>query len=72
MYASETPPADPTKNQLWFNSGTASMFVYYLDSTGGQWVEIVSIGAAPEITQLQTEIATLKKQVADLVALIQK
>jgi hypothetical protein len=72
MYASETPPTDPTKNQLWFNSQTASMFVYYLDSTGGQWVEIVSIGAAPEITKLQNEIADLKKQVADLVALIQK
>jgi hypothetical protein len=48
------------------------MFVYYLDSTGGQWVEIVSIGAAPEITKLQNEIADLKQQVAGLVALIQK
>jgi hypothetical protein len=72
MYTGELPPTNPTKDQLWFNSQTASMFVFYVDSTGGQWVEIVSIGASPEIKQLQDQISDLKKQVADLFALIQK
>jgi hypothetical protein len=72
MFTGELPPTNPTKDQLWFNSQTASMFAFYVDSNGGQWVEIVSIGASPEIKQLQDQISDLKKQVADLFALIQK
>jgi hypothetical protein len=66
MYASETPPTNPTTNQLWFNSQSASMFVYYVDATGGQWVEIVSIGAAPSVAALQAQVAKLTEQVAVL------
>jgi hypothetical protein len=42
------------------------MFVYYVDATGGQWVEIVSIGAAPSVAALQAQVAKLTEQVAVL------
>jgi hypothetical protein len=48
------------------------MFVYYVDASSSQWVEIVSIGAAPELAQLKSEVDDLKRQVANLLALIQK
>ena len=36
--ASDTPPANPTANQLWFNSTLGQLFIYYTDANSSQWV----------------------------------
>jgi hypothetical protein len=40
----ETPPGDPVAGDLWWNSATASLFVYYTDQDGSQWVEATTPG----------------------------
>lgn len=37
---SATPPSSPTLGDIWFNDVSGSLFVYYEDSDGSQWVEI--------------------------------
>lgn len=36
---SETPPVSPQNNQMWWNSQTGKMYIYYSDGTSGQWVQ---------------------------------
>lgn len=38
---SDTEPTQKSNGSLWFNSSSASLFVYYTDGTSGQWVGIV-------------------------------
>ena len=44
-----TAPASPTAGALWFKTDTAQTFVYYVDGTSNQWVEIGSSGMAAYI-----------------------
>jgi hypothetical protein len=37
---SDTAPVDPEQGDLWFESDTGGMFVYYDDGVGQQWVEV--------------------------------
>jgi len=38
---SEAPPADPSIGDLWFNTTTAVLFIYYVDGDStGQWVTV--------------------------------
>lgn len=39
-------PTDPVQNQLWWNSETLKMFIYYNDAVDTNiWVEVISTGA---------------------------
>jgi hypothetical protein len=42
VYVGDTPPVNPLKNQLWYESDTGCLFVHYLDPSGPppQWVQI--------------------------------
>jgi len=37
---SDTPPASPVQGMLWFNSADASLYIYFMDGTSNQWVEV--------------------------------
>lgn len=37
---SDTAPASPTSGQLWFDSTTGNLFIYYMDGTSNQWVQV--------------------------------
>mgnify|MGYP001351771077 CR=1 FL=1 len=37
---SNTPPANPEPGQLWFNTGTAVLYIYYNDGSSSQWVSV--------------------------------
>jgi hypothetical protein len=45
---SDTPPANPKHEDMWWESDSGDLFVYYVDPSGppGQWVEAVA-GAEP-------------------------
>jgi len=43
---SDTAPVGPGEGDLWFNSELGSTFVWYVDTDGGQWVE-VGAGSGP-------------------------
>jgi hypothetical protein len=38
--ASDTPPANPSANQLWWESDTGSLFIWYVDPDSAQWVQV--------------------------------
>ena len=39
FYTSDTPPANPTKGDSWFNTNDGTMYVYVYDGNTYQWVE---------------------------------
>jgi hypothetical protein len=43
-YVSDTPPANPNGNQLWFNSTTGGLYVWYVDPDSAQWVQVSQPG----------------------------
>lgn len=38
----DTPPVYPANNQLWWESDTGFLFLYYNDGNSNQWVQITS------------------------------
>ena len=44
MTLSDTSPSTPSSGDLWWNSSSGGMYIYYNDGTSSQWVE-----AAPKI-----------------------
>jgi hypothetical protein len=42
---SDTPPASPAVGQMWFDSASACLYVWYEDSTAGAWVVAVNVGS---------------------------
>ena len=40
IWASTTPPANPTTYPFWWNSTTGSMYIYYTDTNTSQWVQM--------------------------------
>ena len=38
VYAGDNPPPVPVQNQLWFESDTGNLFVYYFDGDSYQWI----------------------------------
>ena len=46
---SDTPPPLPVSGDLWLNSTTTQMFVYYNDGDSRQWVSVVA-STAPVVT----------------------
>lgn len=38
LFVGDTPPASPGPNQLWWNSASGQMFLWYNDGNSAQWV----------------------------------
>lgn len=38
LIASDTPPANPVANQLWWNATLGQLFIFYNDGNSSQWV----------------------------------
>lgn len=48
VYVSDTAPVGPTIGQLWWESDTGNMFIWYNDPDGSQWVQVSgSVSATP-------------------------
>jgi hypothetical protein len=45
---SDTAPASPADGDLWWNSTTGQLMIYYVDVSGGQWVEASSGIVGPQ------------------------
>jgi hypothetical protein len=45
---SDTAPASPADGDLWWNSTTGQLMIYYVDTNGGQWVEASSGIVGPQ------------------------
>jgi hypothetical protein len=37
---STTPPENPSSGDFWLRTSTGSLYVYYVDETSGQWVQV--------------------------------
>jgi len=48
---SDGAPADPEDGDLWYETDTGSMFVYYDDGASQQWVEVGTAGVIAMTTQ---------------------
>lgn len=35
------PPSNPIEGNLWWNSTSGRMYVYYIDADSGQWVQVI-------------------------------
>jgi Collagen triple helix repeat (20 copies) len=51
MAATDTPPANPTPGQQWWETDTGYQFVWYNDGTSSQWVQ-VNMPSSPAWVQL--------------------
>lgn len=40
--SSQTPPSSSSENDLWYNTATGKLFIYYNDGNTSQWVEVSS------------------------------
>ena len=58
---SDSPPASPTDGDLWWNSTTGILNVYYEDANSSQWVNATG-RAGGAIVQANTKIAVLRDQ----------
>jgi hypothetical protein len=45
-YVGDTPPGSPTAGQLWWESDSGNLFIYYADGTSSQWVQAAAGAAA--------------------------
>jgi hypothetical protein len=52
-------PPSPAQGELWFNSTDASLYLWFDDGSGGQWVEISASGAGG-ITQAEADARYLQ------------
>lgn|SRR5262245_46576818 len=42
---SDTAPAGPVHGQLWWNSTSANLYIYYNDGDSSQWVQVNTVGS---------------------------
>jgi hypothetical protein len=71
------PPGSPVPNQLWWESDTGNLFIYYDDGTSSQWVFATNVAAggavmyspqaltASQKSQARASIDVLKKNYID-------
>jgi hypothetical protein len=64
---SETKPSDPGDGDLWFDSETGDIFIYYEDGTSSQWVQTVS--GLSGGTDLRSRLGALESRTTDEEAL---
>jgi hypothetical protein len=66
---SDTPPPGPKTGSLWFNSSNGALYIYYIDSSGGQWIQPVAapgqVTGAGTYTLLAATNYTLGGVIAD-------
>ena len=66
IYQGETPPTQPLINDLWFNTKTGNLNIYYEDTDGFQWVicqNFNGVGGASggsSIVNIQTTLPIVK------------
>ena len=41
---SDAAPGSPTAGQMWWQSSTGNLFIYYNDGTSSQWVQVNNTG----------------------------
>jgi hypothetical protein len=58
MTVSDVAPSNPLSGDAWFDSSTASVFIYYNDGTSGQWVQEYSNPAID--TALTNRVTTVE------------
>jgi hypothetical protein len=46
---SDTPPANPAHEDLWWESDTGALFIYYNDGNSSQWVQVNGESAPPAV-----------------------
>ena len=49
---SDTPPSNPKDGDMWMYTGDGTVFVYYQDIDGGQWVQTSGVGVEPKTDNL--------------------
>lgn len=42
VVVSDTPPANPSQGNLWFDSGDTQLYIWYQDPNSGQWVPTIN------------------------------
>jgi len=52
VYISDTPPVEPNEGDLWFNSTSGEMFIYYVDQDSSQWVGLTT----SKVSQLENDL----------------
>jgi hypothetical protein len=56
---SDTPPGSPSNGQTWFDTNTATLYVYYEDGTSSQWIGVTGPGGSGSSSSIrQTFIVT--------------
>jgi len=56
-FIGDNPPASPAVGQLWWQSSTGALFLFYLDPSGlpAQWVQVNTTATAPVAARLQAQ-----------------
>lgn len=57
VVVSDTPPSSPTAGDLWFDSSSANLRIYYVDQDSGQWVDANSGVSSPASTFVDPIVA---------------
>lgn len=64
---STTPPVSPSAGDLWFNSESGILYVYYDDGNSQQWVAADNSGSGGKVAQVvYTEDATIRTTTATI------
>lgn len=64
--ASATAPASPVNGSAWFDTNDGTLYVYYTDANGSQWVEVQADSALG--SQLATRMSTAETNITALQA----
>lgn len=64
--ASATAPASPVNGSAWFDTNDGTLYVYYTDVNGSQWVEVQADSALG--SQLATRMSTAESNITGLTA----
>lgn len=64
--ASATAPASPVNGSAWFDTNDGTLYVYYTDVNGSQWVEVQADSALG--SQLATRMSTAETNITGLTA----
>jgi hypothetical protein len=66
---SATPPSTTSMGSLWFNTTNGGLYIYYIDTNGGQWIQPVAapgvVTVAAGYTLPAATISTLGGVIAD-------
>jgi microcystin-dependent protein len=52
VYTSDTPPSSPIDGDQWLYTGDGTLFVYYADVDGGQWIQTSGVAVEPKTDNL--------------------